>query len=60
MARDQGKLMLLRFEQGSESLLLIVRRYEQDREARLIGERTCFWPSRLASPCIPERFTIKV
>jgi hypothetical protein len=58
MARDEGKLMLLRFEQG-QSLLSIVRRDEQDRKARLIDERTCFWPSRLASPCIPERFTIK-
>ena len=25
-----------------------------------VGERTCFWRSRLASPCVPERFTIKV
>jgi len=43
-----------------QSLLLIVRRDEQDRKARRIGERTCFWRSRLASLCIPERFTIKV
>jgi len=45
---------------NGQSLLSIARRDEQDREARLIGERTCFWRSRLASPCIPERFTIKV
>ena len=45
---------------GRRRLKLIVRRDEQDRKARLIGERTCFWRSRLNSPCIPERFTIKV
>jgi hypothetical protein len=45
---------------NGQSLLSIVRRDEQDRKARLIDERTCFWRSRLASPCIPERFTIKV
>jgi hypothetical protein len=43
-----------------QSLLSIARRDEQGRKARRIGERTCFWRSRLASPCIPERFTIKV
>jgi quinol monooxygenase YgiN len=37
----------------------IVRRDEQDRKARRVGGRTCFWRSRLASPCIPERFTVK-
>jgi hypothetical protein len=42
-----------------QSLLSIARRDEQGRKARRIGERTCFWRSRLASPCIPERFTIK-
>src|SRR5246127_5831343 len=31
-----------------------------NRIAKLVGlERTCFWRSRLVSPCIPERFTIK-
>jgi hypothetical protein len=38
----------------------LVRRDEQDRKARQVGERTCFWRSRLASPRIPEGFTIKV
>jgi len=45
---------------GRRRLNLIVRRDEQDREARRVGERTFFWRSRLTSPCIPERFTIKV
>jgi hypothetical protein len=45
---------------GRRRLKLIVRRDEQDREARRIGERTCFGRSRLVSPCVPETFTIKV
>jgi hypothetical protein len=44
---------------NGQSLLSIVRRDEQDRKARRVGERNCFWRSRPASPCIPERFTIK-
>jgi len=45
---------------NGQSLLSIVRRDEQHRKARRVGERTCFWRSRLNSPCIPERFTIKI
>ena len=30
---------------GRRRLKLIVRRDEQDREARRVGERTCFWRS---------------
>src|SRR6266513_5962972 len=37
---------------NGQSLLSIVRRDKQDRKARRVGERTCFWRSRLASPCI--------
>jgi hypothetical protein len=32
---------------NDQSLLPIVRRDQHDRKARRIGERTCFWRSRL-------------
>jgi quinol monooxygenase YgiN len=35
---------------NGHSLLSIVRRDKEDRKARLIGERTCFWRSRPARP----------
>ena len=58
-SEDKGQQGIKGINNG-QSLLSIVRRDEQDRKARVIGERTCIWRSRLASPCIPERFTIKV